>query len=88
MPGVLQLEAMAQVAGALLLRSQNYEGRIALILSMDAIRFRKTVRPGDRIIISVNALKVKSRTAQVAARATVDGRLCTEARFRFILVDD
>ncbi len=88
MPGVLQVEAMAQLAGVLLLRSKNYEGRISLILSVDDVRFRRTVRPGDRLLMTVTAGKVKSRTAQVSARAEVDGRLCTEAELRFIMVDD
>ncbi len=88
MPGVLQVEAMAQLAGVILLKSKSRQGRISLILSVDAVRFRRTVRPGDRLVITVSAGKVKSRTAEVSARAEVDGRLCTEAVLRFIMVDE
>lgn len=87
MPGVLQLEAMAQVAGALLLRRRRYEGKLSVILSIDGVRFRRTVAPGDRLRIEARVEKVKRRTAQMRTVATVDGERVSEARFRFMLFD-
>jgi UDP-3-O-[3-hydroxymyristoyl] N-acetylglucosamine deacetylase/3-hydroxyacyl-[acyl-carrier-protein] dehydratase len=88
MPGVLQVEAMAQVAGALLLRQGRYEGKISVILSADRVRFRRTVVPGDRLRIEAAVEKVKSRTAQMQAWITIEGEKAAEARFRFMLMDD
>jgi UDP-3-O-[3-hydroxymyristoyl] N-acetylglucosamine deacetylase/3-hydroxyacyl-[acyl-carrier-protein] dehydratase len=88
MPGVLQLEAMAQVAGALLLRQRQYEGKLSVILSMDKVRFRRTVRPGDRLRIVASVEKVKKRTAQMRVEASVEGTRVSEARFRFALMDE
>jgi 3-hydroxyacyl-[acyl-carrier-protein] dehydratase len=88
MPGVLQLEAMAQVAGALLLKLKQYHGKISVIVSIDKVRFRRPVLPGDRLRIEAEAQIVKDRTAQVSARTTVEGERAAEARFRFMLVED
>jgi len=87
MPGVLQLEALAQVAGVLLLRKLEHTGKIALMVSIDAVKFRKAVEPGDQLLIEAQAVRVRSRTAQVDARATVDGQLACEAEMKFMLVD-
>jgi UDP-3-O-[3-hydroxymyristoyl] N-acetylglucosamine deacetylase/3-hydroxyacyl-[acyl-carrier-protein] dehydratase len=88
MPGVLQVEAMAQVAGALLLRQRQYEGKLSVILSIDGVRFRRTVSPGDRLRIVAEVEKVRKRTAQMWVTAGVEGDRVSEARFRFMLMDD
>jgi len=59
MPGVLQIEAMAQASGILLLRNANTEGKTALFMSADKVKFRRAVRPGDQLVI--NAKLTKSR---------------------------
>jgi UDP-3-O-[3-hydroxymyristoyl] N-acetylglucosamine deacetylase/3-hydroxyacyl-[acyl-carrier-protein] dehydratase len=87
MPGVLQVEAMAQLAGAMLLwEPKGPPDSLAMVMSLDHVRFRRTVRPGDRMVITVEAQKVRSRTAQVLARAEVEAQICAEARLRFIMV--
>jgi 3-hydroxymyristoyl/3-hydroxydecanoyl-(acyl carrier protein) dehydratase len=53
MPGVLQIEAMAQAAGILMLRKISTEGKTALFMSCDKAKFRRAVRPGDQLVISV-----------------------------------
>jgi UDP-3-O-[3-hydroxymyristoyl] N-acetylglucosamine deacetylase/3-hydroxyacyl-[acyl-carrier-protein] dehydratase len=87
MPGVLQVEAMAQLAGALLLKNSENANRLAFLLSMDNVKFRKTVVPGDQLILEAKLKKMKSRTAQVETKASVAGTVVAEAQIRFMLVD-
>lgn len=87
MPGVLQLEAMAQLAGLLLLRKVENVDKLAYLLSLDHVRFRKTVGPGDQLRLEAEVKKMRSRTAQMNTRATVDGKLVAEAVIGFMLVD-
>lgn len=87
MPGVLQIEAMAQLAGVLLLRKLENTNKLALILSIDKVKLRKPVVPGDQLLIEAEAVKVKSRTGQVNTTASVDGKRVAEAEIRFMLVD-
>jgi len=87
MPGVLQLEAMAQLAGILLLRKVENMDKLAYLLSLDSVRFRKTVVPGDQLRLEAVVKKMRSRTAQMAVKATVDGKLVAEATIGFMLVD-
>jgi UDP-3-O-[3-hydroxymyristoyl] N-acetylglucosamine deacetylase/3-hydroxyacyl-[acyl-carrier-protein] dehydratase len=88
MPGVLQIEAMAQLAGALLMRKSENQAKVAVLLSLDGVKLRKSVVPGDQLRIEVEALKVKARTGEVYARATVDGQLVAEANMKFMLMDN
>ena len=87
MPGVLQLEAMAQLAGVLLLRKVENEGKLAIILSIDRVKFRKVVVPGDQLRLEAYTLRLKSRTGKVAAKAYVGEEEAAEAQFKFMLVD-
>ena len=87
MPGVLQLEALAQVAGVLLLRKLEHTGRIALMIGMDSVKLRRPVLPGDQMILEAEAVRIRSRSAQVNARATVTGEVTCEAQMKFMLVD-
>ncbi|MCI0652176.1 MAG: UDP-3-O-acyl-N-acetylglucosamine deacetylase [Planctomycetes bacterium] len=87
MPGVLQIEAMAQLAGVLLLRKSDNVNKLAYILSIDNVKFRRTVVPGDQLILEAEVKKVKSRTGQVQTRASVDGSVVAEAMIRFMIVD-
>jgi 3-hydroxyacyl-[acyl-carrier-protein] dehydratase len=83
MPGVLQLEAMAQVGGILLNTTQGREGRIAYFLAVDNARFRKIVKPGDQLRIEVNVLKVRMGMARVHGKVLVDDALASEADLMF-----
>ncbi|HXX95120.1 MAG TPA: UDP-3-O-acyl-N-acetylglucosamine deacetylase [Planctomycetota bacterium] len=87
MPGVLQIEAMAQLAGVLLMRKSDNQAKVAVLLSLDGVKLRKSVVPGDQLRIEVETLKVKPRTGEVIARATVDGQLVAEANMKFMLMD-
>ncbi|MCE9635399.1 MAG: UDP-3-O-acyl-N-acetylglucosamine deacetylase [Planctomycetes bacterium] len=87
MPGVLIVEAMAQLAGVLLLRKFENTGKLAVLLSIDKVKLRRSVVPGDQLRIEVEALKVRSRSARVHCRATVEGKLACEAQINFMLAD-
>jgi UDP-3-O-[3-hydroxymyristoyl] N-acetylglucosamine deacetylase/3-hydroxyacyl-[acyl-carrier-protein] dehydratase len=87
MPGVLQIEAMAQLAGALLLRKAENVNKLAVLMSLDKVKLRKTVVPGDQLRIEAEAIRVKSRTGLVYTRATVEGKLVSEAYMKFMIVD-
>ena len=87
MPGVLQVEAMAQVGGLLMLKKLNESGRIAYLSSIDNIKFRKPVVPGDQLKMEVQAKKMRRRFGQVHAKGTVDGQVVCEGEIKFALVD-
>ncbi|MCM8795137.1 MAG: UDP-3-O-acyl-N-acetylglucosamine deacetylase [Candidatus Omnitrophica bacterium] len=87
MPGVLILEAMAQVGGVMMLSPEENRGKLAYFLAADKVKFRKTVVPGDELLLQVEAGKIKSKTGQVHARALVNGKVVAEADFMFALVE-
>lgn len=88
MPGVIIVEAMAQVGGVLMLAAAENKGKLAFFLSIDNVKFRKPVVPGDQLVLEVEAIKVKSKTAQVQGRALVDGQVVAEADFVCALVSN
>ncbi len=88
MPGVIIVEAMAQVGGVMMLAAQENRGKLAFFLSIDNVKFRKPVVPGDQLVLEVEAIKVKSKTSQVRGRAFVEGKLVAEADFVCALVKD
>ena len=88
MPGVLIVEAMAQVSGLLFAQNLEHTGRLAVLLSMDDVKLRKAVVPGDQLILIAEAERMKSRTAQCRCKAMVGDTVVAEARIRFMLVDE
>ena len=87
MPGVLIIEAMAQLGGILLSQKLEHTGRVAVLLSLDKVKFRRPVTPGDQIVMEATARRVRSRTGEVFCQARVQGDLAAEAEIRFMLVD-
>ncbi len=87
MPGVLQLEAMAQLSGVLLLRKLEHTGKLAVLWSMDKVRLRAAVEPGDQLRIEVETLRMKGEMAQVKGRGIVSGRTVCEAILTFTMVE-
>ncbi|MBN2096971.1 MAG: UDP-3-O-[3-hydroxymyristoyl] N-acetylglucosamine deacetylase [Candidatus Omnitrophica bacterium] len=87
MPGVLILEAMAQTAGILMLSRAESRGKLAYFMSMDRVKFRKTVLPGDQLILKVDVIRIKSRTIQIRTKALVDEKIVAEAEMMFSLVE-
>jgi UDP-3-O-[3-hydroxymyristoyl] N-acetylglucosamine deacetylase/3-hydroxyacyl-[acyl-carrier-protein] dehydratase len=60
---------------------------VAVLLSLDRVKFRRPVVPGDQLVMEAQAVRVKARTGQTLCRATVGGDLAAEAMIRFMLVD-
>ena len=87
MPGVLQLEAMAQLAGVLLLRKLENSGKLAVLWAIDKVKLRGAVVPGDQLRVEVETLRTKDQTAQVRGTGTVAGKLVCEATLMFTMVD-
>lgn len=90
MPGVLQIEAMAQVGGLLALIDDKTGARekLALFMTIDKVKFRKPVVPGDQITFHVQVLKkVRGTIIQVHGDAIVDGKVVSEADLMFSIVD-
>ncbi len=83
MPGVLQLEAMAQVASVAFLRLGGNAGRIGYFMSANDVKFRKTVVPGDTLFIHVEVIKSKKNIAKAAGKCVVNGELVSEAELMF-----
>jgi 3-hydroxyacyl-[acyl-carrier-protein] dehydratase len=80
MPGVLILEAMAQVGSILAcLSDPEMIGRLVYFAGVDKARFRRVVRPGDQLVLQLDMLKQKGKVTKMAARAYVDEQLTTEA---------
>jgi UDP-3-O-[3-hydroxymyristoyl] N-acetylglucosamine deacetylase/3-hydroxyacyl-[acyl-carrier-protein] dehydratase len=87
MPGVLIVEAMAQMSGLLFSQRLEHTGRLAVLLSMDKVKMRRAVMPGDQLRLEVEAVRVKSRTGDCRCRALVGDEVAAEAQIRFMLVD-
>ncbi|MDX2231349.1 MAG: 3-hydroxyacyl-ACP dehydratase FabZ [Leptolyngbyaceae cyanobacterium bins.349] len=88
MPGVLIIEAMAQVGGVVLTQMADLNGGLFMFAGIDGVRFRRPVVPGDQLIMTVELLSVKRRRfGKMQGRAEVDGHLAAEGEFMFSLVD-
>jgi UDP-3-O-[3-hydroxymyristoyl] N-acetylglucosamine deacetylase/3-hydroxyacyl-[acyl-carrier-protein] dehydratase len=87
MPGVLIIEAMAQLGGILLAQKLEHTGKVAVLLSLDHVKFRRPVAPGDQMVMEALTKRVKSRTGEVFCQARVQDELAAEAEIRFMLVD-
>ena len=88
MPGVLIVEAMAQVGGILLLATTGNEGKLAFFAGIDKMRFRRPVVPGDQLVTEVTILKTKGDIGRVAVVGRVDGQVVAEGEYLFALRPD
>ena len=79
MPGVLQLEAMAQCSAPILLSMPQYKGKLALFAGLDNVRFKNIVRPGDRFEMHIEMTALKGPIGKCHAVGSVDGKVCVEA---------
>ena len=87
MPGVLIVEAMAQLGGLLMSQKLEHTGKIAVLLSLDRVKLRRPVGPGDQLILEAEAVRAKARTGTMKCRAFVGDKLAAEAQIRFMMVD-
>ncbi len=88
MPGVLIVEAMAQVSGLLFAQRLEHTGKLAVLLSMDNVKLRKAVVPGDQLILIAETVRLRRRTAHCKCHAMVGDAVAAEAEIKFMLVDD
>ncbi len=87
MPGVLQIEAMAQVGGLLLNEIANTNGQIPFFMAIDNAKFRRPVVPGDQLRMEVKILKMRSRSVKLDARALVDGKVASQAELMCMMTE-
>ena len=87
MPGVLQVEAMAQVASIIMMRRTANEGKVGYFMSADEVKFRKPVLPGDTLFIHVDMLSMKKRLGKAACKCLVNGEVTSEGVLLFGIVD-
>lgn len=83
MPGVLIIEAMAQVGAVALLSMPEFAGKVALFAGIDKARFRRQVVPGDQLRLEMEILKIKGPLGKGTGKAFVDGQLAAEAELMF-----
>jgi UDP-3-O-[3-hydroxymyristoyl] N-acetylglucosamine deacetylase / 3-hydroxyacyl-[acyl-carrier-protein] dehydratase len=87
MPGVLQLEAMAQAAGILMLKQAENFGKLAYFMSAESVRWRKPVRPGDTLIIDIELTKNRGRIGKAKGVCSVGGETVSEAEVTFMVLE-
>lgn len=88
MPGVLIVEAMAQVGGVVLSQLPGVDGRLCVFAGIDKVKFRRPVVPGDQLIITTELLALKGgRFGKMKSRAEVEGQLACEGTLMFSVVD-
>jgi 3-hydroxyacyl-[acyl-carrier-protein] dehydratase len=85
MPGVLQVEALAQTMAVYVARQEGYGDRIGLFAGIDECRFKRVVQPGDRITLEVTMEKLGRRFGRGRAVASVEGEICCEALISFVI---
>ncbi|MHC4622534.1 MAG: UDP-3-O-acyl-N-acetylglucosamine deacetylase [Planctomycetota bacterium] len=88
MPGVLIVEAMAQVSGLLFAQKLEHTGKLAVLLSMDGVKLRKAVVPGDQLVLTAETIRMRKRGAQCQCKAMVGDAVVAQAQIKFMLVDE
>jgi 3-hydroxyacyl-[acyl-carrier-protein] dehydratase len=84
-PGVIQLEALAQAGALTLLGDPRYAGKLALFGGVEGVRFRRLVRPGDELLLEVTVERLSARGGWAAARSSVEGATTCEGRMFFAI---
>jgi len=87
MPGVLQIEAMAQTGGILINRIAKAGDRVPFFMSIDKAKFRRVVKPGDQMRIEIDIITHKTKVARFVGKVLVDGELASEAELMCMLAD-
>jgi 3-hydroxyacyl-[acyl-carrier-protein] dehydratase len=85
MPGVLIVEALAQVGAVAMLKKEENRGRLAFFAGIDNCRFKKQVKPGDQLRLEVEMTRLRGPIGRGRAVATVDGEIACEAEITFAL---
>lgn len=85
MPGVLIVEAMAQVGAVAMLRQPEFAGKIAFLAGLDKVRFRRQVVPGDQLRLEVELVQLRGSIGKAEGKAFVDGQLVAEGNLMFAI---
>ena len=85
MPGVLIIEALAQAGAVAILSQPEFKGKIAYFAGIDKCRFKRKVKPGDRLLLELEITKIKGPIGKGTARATVDGELAVSLEMTFAI---
>jgi 3-hydroxyacyl-[acyl-carrier-protein] dehydratase len=85
MPGVLIVEALAQVGAVAMLKKEENRGRLAFFAGIDGCRFKRQVKPGDQLRLEVEIIRLRGPIGKGKAVATVDGEVACEAEITFAL---
>ena len=88
MPGVLIVEALAQVGAVAALSHPDNKGKLGLFAGIDKVRFRRQVTPGDQLRLEVTLERLRGPVGRATAVATVDGAIAAEGKLTFALVDE
>lgn len=88
MPGVLIIEAIAQVGAVALLSTEQFRGQMAFFAGIDKVRFKRQVRPGDALTLTVELGQLRRNIGSGSGTATVDGELACRGDFMFALAPD
>ncbi|MGE0539671.1 MAG: 3-hydroxyacyl-ACP dehydratase FabZ [Dehalococcoidia bacterium] len=87
MPGVLMVEALAQVGAVALLSQPEHQGKIVFFAGIDGVRFRRMVVPGDTLTLNVELTKMRGRVGKGRGEGRVDGQLAVEGELTFAIGD-
>jgi 3-hydroxyacyl-[acyl-carrier-protein] dehydratase len=88
MPGVLMVEALAQAGAVAVLSLPEYRGKLVLFAGIDDCRFRRTVLPGDQLVLKIELEKLRGMFGRARAVASVDGEIAVEATISFVIPRD
>ena len=88
MPGVLIVEAMAQVGGMLLIGSvENPDEKVVYFMSLDNVKFRRPVKPGDQILFEMNVTQIRGKVCRMRGEGRVDNEVVVEAEMSAMVRD-
>ena len=87
MPGVLQLEALAQIGGVMIAHMPEGKGKLAVFAGVDKVRFRRIVEPGDRLELFCELTRFRLPIGKAHCRASVNGEVSVEGDLMFSLID-
>ena len=85
-PGVLMVEALAQVAGVCILSLPEHKGKTPFFTGLDQVKFRKPITPGDQVRMEIEVTKIKGIMGKISAKATVDGKVAVEGILKFTVM--
>jgi 3-hydroxyacyl-[acyl-carrier-protein] dehydratase len=85
MPGVMQVEALAQTMAVYVAQQEGFGNRLGLFAGIDEVRFKRVVQPGDRLTLEITMEKLGRRFGRGKAVASVDGEVCCEGFLSFII---